>query len=483
MHAAPQDLSALVSAFDAAGFVVQEGKLEYYDVTGMVDAGLVPSCYAYNPSTPYMVYKLPPAPGQSVNNTLTNAPLRPENQGLWIDSRLRQDEVVVLVGETPPYCAYFSYQSYFGLRSFPDGPSWASITRRRVFASLGDSTNNLNVRTADGSPGPFNSSVLVISSGNRHAKAEAYDALQQAGCPDERVNRDVLPQSLVRMGLDADSDTFVWIHRATLFDDPVAGKVHENRTFPVLRLTPKIELPADPLPAPDLKARGSGNFSEIDLVPAVDRLRAAVLARHGTANTTEPATSIWLGEGWDGIQQGVDMLADIRDTAYLRTDPFLLGQDDFAVFYGVNHAATGRATYSNVCVYGTRFLNGLSAVTSRQFGGSVGEYLPGDPAALFLYVWTLARSPLDANTTLVPTTPGALGIRLDDPLFGGFRAYLDPVTGIGPLWTELAYDRVIVFNRTTVGPGPVETSSPVPTATGGGIPVNSRRTLPPWVAD
>ncbi len=36
-------------------------------------------------------------------------------------------------------------------------------------------------------------------------------------------------------------------------------------------------------------------------------------------------------------------------------------------------------------------------------------------------------------------------IPLDQEMKLGFRAYLDPRTGIGPAWWEMLYDRVITF--------------------------------------
>lgn len=475
-HAVAPDLAAFASVFDAEGFVVQEGKLETYDVAAMVDAGLAPSCYANNPTAPYMVYKLPKGPGQTVNNTITDAPIRPENRGLWVDNRLRQDEVLVLFGETPPACAYFSYRTYLANRFFPGDPFGDGGAARRVFASLGDTINNLDVRLADGTAGPFNGSVIVVSAANRKSAARVHAVLERTGFPAERVNDDVVPAALVRMGFNERDDSFMLLHRVALFQDAAAGEAYMNRSFPVLRLTPKTVMPADPFPVPTLAVRGSGNTSEIDLLPALDRLRDAILARHGTEKATEPETSIWIGEGYDGIQRGIDVLGEVRDTVYLRTGEFVLGQDDVAVFYGVNHAATGRARYANLGVYGTRLLNGLAGVSDREFGNTAGEYLPGDPAAPLLYVWTLSRKPGTANTTVVPTVPGARGIPLDEPLFAGFRAYQDPATGVGPLWAELAYDRVIVFDGREPGGGP---SSTVPPTTPGPGPTGRERPYRP----
>lgn len=54
------------------------------------------------------------------------------------------------------------------------------------------------------------------------------------------------------------------------------------------------------------------------------------------------------------MQEVIDVLGETRDTAYLRTDPFKLNDDpnEFAIIYGINHAATGKATYSNMGITG-----------------------------------------------------------------------------------------------------------------------------------
>ncbi|MEW6555136.1 MAG: hypothetical protein AB1384_12730, partial [Actinomycetota bacterium] len=69
------DIDSFRSALEADGFTVQEGKLDTFDVLGMYDAGITPSCYGNNAQAPYMTYKLPVAPGQTTTNTISDAPI------------------------------------------------------------------------------------------------------------------------------------------------------------------------------------------------------------------------------------------------------------------------------------------------------------------------------------------------------------------------------------------------------------------------
>jgi len=48
------------------------------------------------------------------------------------DNRLRQDEAVIYIGETPPGCSYFSYRSYLHHRFFPEEEKY-----KRIFCGSG----------------------------------------------------------------------------------------------------------------------------------------------------------------------------------------------------------------------------------------------------------------------------------------------------------------------------------------------------------
>jgi len=87
-----------------------------------------------------------------------------------------------------------------------------------------------------------------------------------------------------------------------------------------------------------------------------------------------------------------------------------------------NPAATGKATYSNFGVYGAKAINGVGAVSNHDFTGTAEAYIPGHPAAKYLYVWKVTRR--------------ALG----DP------RCLEVKWGIGPYWSEVLYDGVIKFS-------------------------------------
>lgn len=252
------------------------------------------------------------------------------------------------------------------------------------------------------------------------------------------------------MGWDNESDIYVFGQRVALFKDEKTKGDYLNWTPGViLRITPKVPAKLDSFGMPTLRVRGTGNLSEFELMAGLDALRAAILKKYGAKNATELETHEWLGEGYDAIQRGIDVLGVSRDTIYLNTTPFTLSNNssDFVIVYGINHAAIGKALYSNFNIYGVKNINGVAGVNSDQLSGSADEYLPGNPIAKYLYVWKVARHcNEDSHCLEVPYGVGAYGIDLNQTALMGFRAYVEPQTKVGPSYTEIVYDRVIKFS-------------------------------------
>ncbi len=89
----------------------------------------------------------------------------------------------------------------------------------------------------------------------------------------------------------------------------------------------------------------------------------------------------------------------------------------------------------------------MGAVASPELVGTAEDYLPGHPQAKYLYVWKISRSNGDdADTLEVPWGVKAYGVELEDQVFIGFRMYLEPATKVGPIWSEIIYDRAIHFS-------------------------------------
>jgi hypothetical protein len=160
-----------------------------------------------------------------------------------------------------------------------------------------------------------------------------------------------------------------------------------------------------------------------------------------------------LTEGYDALQRNINVYGSTRDTTYLNTTPFILGNNsgDFVIVYGVNHAAWGKAIYSNFGAYGLKLLNGVIAVDDSKLAGTAKDYIPNNPMEKYLYAWKVSRHcDGDSHCTEVPTGPGAYGIGLDKEAFMGFRAYIENKTKVGPSYTEMIYDEAIKFSPNAI---------------------------------
>ncbi len=54
----------------------------------------------------------------------------------------------------------------------------------------------------------------------------------------------------------------------------------------IFRLTPRKTMASKPFPVPELRVRGTGK-TELDLLPAVEELRQAILAKYENLHATE----------------------------------------------------------------------------------------------------------------------------------------------------------------------------------------------------
>jgi len=298
--------------------------------------------------------------------------------------------------------------------------------------------------------------VPVTTDGREHVFVGQFDWVYQEEFASSRTGFFWAPDGQhiaffqLKMGLEEKADSFAFIHRFAFFQDEDAGNAYmKNPRAVVFRLTPKEPASFLPYEVQQLRVRGTGNTMELDLMGALNDLRQAIIAKYSTLNPTELKTSIWLLEGFDGIQREIDVIGENRDTTYLWTDRFTLKDDpnEFLIVYGINHAATGKVVYSNFGVYGSDILNGVGAVASQSLSGTAEDYIPGHPAAKYLYAWKVARrSQGDPRCLEVPWGIGAAGIDLDKECYVGFRAYVEKETKVGPFWSEILYDRTIKFS-------------------------------------
>jgi hypothetical protein len=470
-NATTGEVNVFKQALEKDGFTVQQGEIGYLDFIKLVNLEVTPSAWGNNPSTKYLTYFVPPAPGHKVPELFSKIAktlgLSGKSASFW---NIRPDEAVVFVGRTPPECRYFSFDPNVMSRTYGNETRW-------LFDTFDDTLNNLIIKT-DGTPNglpgnPFNQTTVIITTADRGINQRIRTAALSAGYSGSIINTQELPSSMLNLGVENTSDTFTILIRAALYKDKQAGNNYLNNTpATIFRITPNESAKLDPYSYPEIRVRGTGK-TEFDLMDDLEQLREAILNKYSGLNAKELPTSIANTVGNDGIQRGIDSAGNSHDCCYLwsanqtadlPTPPFFntsgfypfmrysqvtLSNDpnDFIIVYGVNHVATGKATYSNFGVFGADIYNGIGAISNLDFNGTADAYLPGNPNAKYLYVYKIARHANgDSHCFEVPTGPGAYGIRLDQPLMIQWRSYLETATKTGPSYSEIVYDRAIKFS-------------------------------------
>jgi hypothetical protein len=443
----PGSCDKFVSNLEWDDFDVSEGFAIHFDPIGRYCEGGLPNALYANYGAPYAAGVVPPSPREEGNGGGGGLPV----------FRLAPDEAVVLVGLTPPQETYFSYQIYLAQRLLPGD------VRPLLLNSLGDTVNIQTVNTIG--PDPFERPMVLIFTPDQDIDARIRAALRRAGYPASIINTIVVPSATLNLGLDEEDDTFLIANRNAIFADPDARDEYvENPTFRVFRVTPEEEAVLYPFPTPPLRIRGTGQ-TEIDLTPMLAELREAILEEHLGYTATEYLTAPIANEGFDFTQRNALTLGDTRDALYLGAgwlpeygleDELTLGDEDFLIVYGLNHVATGKATYTNVNSYASETAKlSLGSVYPVDLEGSAynGYLTPGDPAGELTYAYKISRH-CEENEAfcLELEVPECADITLDaDSLLGiAFRLYLEPATSIGAAIPEVVYDQVIKF--TPVGP-------------------------------
>ena len=455
------DMDAFLAALEADGFAIEEVRLVKMDLFALCEQGYIPDCYGNNASVPYMAVLMDD-----------------EDMPVYGVIRLQPDEALVVVGQTPPEMRYFSYRTYLTQRydlsemtreryyalstetpvSFPPEDAMSGPGYMRIFTSMGDTINNLSIKTAATPDGegeaPFNSQMMIISTPDGGTDSRVRAAANRAGYSQQIINTDVIPSAVLNLGTGDTDDLLTFVHRmAAPVDEAELNAYMDDPPVRVFRLTPTGETEIDPFLTPRMRVRGTGE-TEMDLMPAMKELGQAILDTYQAEGYTskELVTKPWLPETFESIQRGFNALGEIRDTAYLYTESFMLPDDPhvFAIAYGVDHSKTGKSLYSNVSVYGQQYVNGVAGDFNEAFAGSSELYLPHHPQGDMLYVVKIARDCSGEQYCIqVPydEEKPCYTANLDNDVYVVFRSYLEPETMAGPIPVELILDRVIVFSK------------------------------------
>lgn len=410
------------------------------------------------------------------------------------------NEVVIMLGCTPPPSRYFSVTPYLmakklgerRLRGVLFGGVTAPSEHVRVQAAIGDSISagrNVysRIRARGGKEGtnntttssPWSSETVFLMTASRQAGFAAIDALQKCGVEDEIINLAPIPKSVAANHVKKNGgpttnnnvggtfSTFSLYLRNEGPDDRAAYDAYQaesNEYWTIAAISvptttsddddnnnysTNIQSSFDDLPLID--ASGGAIETERKLKPALDRLaRAAVVKlrrevvganpRRFDESNAPPAS-----DGRACIARNVNCGLGNRDTVYSQVSPFvrLSSARAMAIIVGVNHGAAKFATYSNLVVNEVRRRLGLVVLSDNTLANSRGvvEQLLGE-ARPELYVAIVSRD--CATAAAVLPTPLDAAPCAEVPTTGWPSAPLDETLSI---W-ERAYADV----RTHVGP-------------------------------
>ena len=356
--------------------------------------------------------------------------------------RLRPDEAVVYVGPTPPPCDYFSFVPFVFVRH-----TNAVVTKGDwLFATVRDPLNHSLIQTEGGPGKPFGTNTMIIFTADQTTYQAITNCAQRAGYPSSMLNVYVLPATNLYLGVDLAKkpDTLAIGIRTANFADAAAKNNYLTNDYysAVYRVTPKTLRELNVLEPPPWRNRESTNEWELiaqrapgwDVTNALARLKAAIVSATPHVEVKSFGVTRWFLDSQDVLKDDPASPAyrqfvagESSDTPYLRSATeagmatnFTLGPDDLLVVYGVNHAASGLATYANFALYGDwelspcsalpgdpnwyqigcndRIWNGVVGLNNRSYTGSAAQYLPADPVATnFLYAAIIVRGSLTAR--------------------------------------------------------------------------------------
>lgn len=477
-----------ISTLEERGFIVQEGKLKYFDVLKLASEGKTDSAFGNNAGAPYASYVLPPAPNQDPSpgqkppkgynpNNPNNYPANIEYMTPGFYYKLRSDEAIVLIGVTPPEAQSFSYRSYLGfVENKPQKDYSDFVTTGNenigfyhfIGASMGDQIDSHRIWTDNtpyGTPGnSFSSSTIIITTADMVINKQMHDALAESGFNLGIMNDDNIPRGLVNMGLEEGKDNFLFVFRAAIWADSDIGWDYINNLenhVKVFRITPKTPYPAlNPWPIPSLILKETG-INEFQLLPnarnELDYLRNKIINKYGNEeyNHIDLDLDLWVFDGYEGILQDVPVFADDRDAIYLKTNNFQLAtDDDFVIIYGVDHTETGMATFTNTSFYGAELWNGVvPANITDELKYPAAEYFPeGYENAGYYYVIKMARKTEEGSEVIIPYSTGnpsgsAYGVDNNQDAYIGFRIYQNKKTKVAPAHFDVIWGKAILFTK------------------------------------
>ena len=422
----PADLEQKVQRFradlEARGYEVTRG---YFTLWGAEDCKYplqtVGFCYGNNPTAPYVFAVVPPWKDEFVDQLFHHAVLAAQ-RGMSATFRLGAQEALVVMAELPPPARYFSVATnlftrrttlnpadpiYIKTASDPQMQALLFATspdpdRMMMLATIGNSTNNVVMERASGSPWRQQRYfVITPDAGTANAMTAA---LLRAGVPSaDHVFTEPVAPALARVGLGPEADDFITYVRYAMPEDGVAGEAW-RATLPltVLRVRHRSDAgPKQPFPIPAYDTR-TANVDETALKGDLGALVNAVRTRWSQA--TAPAVPFFSLElfidlvgqhclGYPDPNRGpMNCLADQPDAALHISTSLRIDDGQVIAAVGTLATATGNATYVSLGVNRFPALVGVANLSDTDLEGTAASFQTAlQHNARLYYVYYLAR--------------------------------------------------------------------------------------------
>jgi hypothetical protein len=472
-------------------FSVQYGRFRFWQTIDCADILYQSSpfptqkgCYFNNPGAPYGLLLLPPHDDEIPDEYWGYPVSDGELSATW---HMKSNDVVVLVGRTPPRCSYFGFTNYLYSRHL--GDDWIPVTphnihncpqgdRCELFASLDDSINmNRGINLPNGR---FDQTIVLVVSPSMEPMNGVVDALIESGVSPDIITTFSLPGAELRLGVERDDDTLTMLMRMAFFDDEVTSDYFDVSPFDVFRITYANSTPVTPFERKPLVERATPTTDASLIGVSLDELRRDIRAvafqiSSSTNNTLARVTeteSSTPDNGFECIENGTLCQGDCRDTHYPFTIaiyrrllycqehwdenvcPGMLNatlvKGDSLFVVGVNHALTNMSSYMSVAIYDLTYFWGVSAVGNEVLDGSASHFVQPsltdtmNASLPYLYVYEFSRVCEERPYCQeVASSFGEPFIPFDDPVGITERLYDNPLTHVGPEPTDIIPPYVI----------------------------------------
>lgn len=377
---------------------------------------------------------------------------------------MQESDALVMIMETPPPMRYFGITPYIYSRYYtsplehPHRPGFV-----QVFESLADSANLATIKTQN----PYDSfsqlSVFVMTA-NQATYQTVYKTLAKLGFPGDAINKIALPLKEVPLRMDYSpyADSFNILIRMAYPDNQAQMDDYTNRTpVRILKLTATGTPPAtQPLPVQAPRIPGDGTKEPEALSAGRDQLVRRLLSQYAKDYTIrENSIVLYQTKNYVCVERGIMCNVDSSDALYTRDvniyTPASL--QDKVLIVGINHVATGKATYMSHSVVNDLYHAGITAVSDEWLDGSAlamaGISDRRDPQYTVysrLYAFTISHDCSGETVCLQipqPTADNPIGAALGTPIDVTSRAYLDPATLTRPSSDEVIFHRVFFLKK------------------------------------